>query len=405
MEDYKFDPMDPMLQKLIDEQMRNQGGMQVPPSYAPPAQQSPNFNMPNLEVGNMEMPDNRSENERLYASLQEKLKNRGVDQEIYQADRKLAGEEAGPSGMQQGLGMFATAMQGMATGGKDLSSAGKIKKSWDSDRKRAMDSVVDPSKGLNQQLDDMIRMKAMERADKAPGEKLALEDRKLDRADKRLQEQRSYDERQANKERGYKKDVREDEYAIKEKARLAKPTEGTKTMDREFAKDYNDWNSTGKSALNKNMDKLKRSRKLLADSKDDMWGTSGRFEGAMPDMLRSEQSKNIREDVHAAVQGALRATLGAQFTEKEGERIMKASYNENLSPEANLDRIDDAIRELESNAKTMDSRASYFRDNNSLKGWTPSSIVSAPKQMTPKQVRHNGKLYNVDANGDMTPAE
>ena len=362
--------------------------------------------MNDLKSWRVNVEDYKNESERLNAFLRKKLEERGKNDKIYQDERQAAYQEAGPSGMQQGLGMFAAAMQGMANKGQNLTVAKDLNKNWQSNRENARDAIVDPNVSLNQQLDDYIRWKAMERADKAPGEKLALEDRKLATADKKLLEQRAYDEKQADKERGYKKEVREDEYDIKEKARLAKPSEGTKTMDREFAKDYNDWNSTGKAALNKNMDKLKRSRKLLSDSKDDMWGTSGRFEGAMPDMLRSEQSKNIREDVHAAVQGALRATLGAQFTEKEGDRIMKASYNENLSPEANLDRIDDAIRELESNASNMDSRSNYFRENSSLKGWTPTKVESTPmKKTSPKQVRHNGKLYNVDENGDMTPAE
>lgn len=163
---------------------------------------------------------------------------------------------------------------------------------------------------------------------------------------------------------------------------LTKPKEGEKTIDREFAKDFNEWETRGKGTYQKNIDRLKGARDTLVKNKDDLLGTSGRFEGRLPDIMRSEQSIALREDVQAAAQGALKATLGAQFTEKEGERIMNMAYNEKLSPDENIKKIDAAIKELENNASNMAGRAQKFSESGTLKGYKPPSVKESASNFT-----------------------
>jgi hypothetical protein len=186
----------------------------------------------------------------------------------------------------------------------------------------------------------------------------------------------------------------------KQKERAALPTEAEKVTEREFAKDYNEWTSRGQGVYQKNLDRLKEAKKVLEERQKDFIGTSGRVTGRLPDFLRSEESIALREDVQAAAQGALKATLGAQFTEKEGERIMAASYNEKLSPEQNLKKIDAAIKEIETNAKNLEDKGRYYEENRDLKGYKAPKVYSesSAKEETsifPLTVRKDGKIATV----------
>jgi hypothetical protein len=142
-------------------------------------------------------------------------------------------------------------------------------------------------------------------------------------------------------------------------------TAGQKALDRVYAKDYNEWTTTAAPIADKNLKRLEDAKALLKKDND----YTGRFEGRLPDFLRSEKSIRLREDVQAAAQAALKATLGSQFTEKEGERIMNMAYNEKLSPEENIRKIDAAIKEIKANKENQNAKAKHFEQHGSLSGF------------------------------------
>lgn len=146
-------------------------------------------------------------------------------------------------------------------------------------------------------------------------------------------------------------------------------TEGQKAVDAAFAKDYNEWLTAGKSSTDKNLKLLEDAKRTLAKREKDLVGTSGRVTGRLPDFLRSEESLRLRDDVQRAASGALKASLGSQFTEKEGERIMAQSYNEKLSPAENIKKIDAAIKEIKGSRDLMEERSSFYEQRGSLQGW------------------------------------
>lgn len=154
-----------------------------------------------------------------------------------------------------------------------------------------------------------------------------------------------------------------------DKAEKPSLTEGQKALDKDYAKDFNEWTSSGQSALQKNLDRLQNAKRLIEQSKDDWTGPSGRFVGRLPNIVKPESNLKIKQDVQAAAQGALKATLGAQFTEKEGERIMNQAYDETLSPEENIRKIDMAIKELQNNATVNNMKAQHFMQTGSLQGF------------------------------------
>lgn len=162
-------------------------------------------------------------------------------------------------------------------------------------------------------------------------------------------------------------------------------TPGQKTLDSTFAKDLDEWTSGGEVAVDKNLQRLKEAKDKLKSLGDT--SVSGRVVGRLPDFLRSEESLAIQQDVQGAAQGALRATLGSQFTEKEGQRIMQNSYDPRLSPEENIRKIDAAIRELETQKQNKNRKAQEFEQRGTLKDYrskgqsmerAPSAPASQP---------------------------
>lgn len=155
-------------------------------------------------------------------------------------------------------------------------------------------------------------------------------------------------------------------------------SEGEKALDKNFTKDYLDWNKSGRAVVEKNLQRLEDAKKSLAEDSS----LTGGVRGLLPDAIRNvtnEKAITTRDDVRAAAQGALKATLGAQFTEREGERIMNQAYNEKLSPQANIAKIDAAIQELRKNKDALDSQSQFFEKSGSLKGWSSGQGLVAQK--------------------------
>jgi hypothetical protein len=97
--------------------------------------------------------------------------------------------------------------------------------------------------------------------------------------------------------------------------------------------------------------------------------TSGRFVGRLPDFARTESSITARENIQSAIQETLRPTLGAQFTEREGERIMNLQYNENLDESENKKRALELKKFIEKKVKFSDDLYSYIEEKGSDKGF------------------------------------
>jgi len=161
---------------------------------------------------------------------------------------------------------------------------------------------------------------------------------------------------------------------------------GEKKLDEDFAKDYNEWTSAGKAQAEKNLTKLKEAAQTLQN--EDL--VSGRLVGSLPNFLRTEKSKVAEQSVREAAQAALKAVLGAQFTEKEGERIMRNAFDPTLSEAENLKKVTATIKELEERIANQNSKSRFFEQNRgSLRGWKTPSISP-----TENEIRTiNGKQY------------
>lgn len=141
-------------------------------------------------------------------------------------------------------------------------------------------------------------------------------------------------------------------------------TEGQKAVDKDFAKDYNDWTSGGSENARIEINKLKN---VVSNLKKGNVSTGG-MTGVLGDRFTSNNVLAARADVQSTVMNSLRSILGAQFTEKEGERIIKNTWNEADSTENNIARLNRLIDNLNAQANDKDLKAKYYEQVGSLAG-------------------------------------
>ena len=115
-------------------------------------------------------------------------------------------------------------------------------------------------------------------------------------------------------------------------------SEAQKAVDKDFAKDYQELVIQGGFAdIDKGLDQLDEAVGILQTE-----GGTCAISGALPDSVAAVFNKSglrAKELVSEVVQRNLRLVLGAQFTEKEGERLINRAFNPSLSEEENIKRI------------------------------------------------------------------
>lgn len=178
--------------------------------------------------------------------------------------------------------------------------------------------------------------------------------------------------------------ARKDALDLKREALDVRKNQGVEAgvieLDKQFAKDYNDWSSGGNVRVETNLQRLRDARADLLKAKDDFFSVSGRYDALMPDALRGEKSLMIQKNVQGPAFAALKEILGGQFTEQEGKKIAADAYDPRLPPEENLNKIDRAIAELEAKTKDKSRKAQYFEQNRSLRGYKTDDQPVAPDQ-------------------------
>lgn len=218
------------------------------------------------------------------------------------------------------------------------------------------------------------------------------EDQRFEENKRRYEEDKLFREQQAKATADWKRTQeqwrREDKAAEREmkkmiaemKAKKDNIPEGAKAVDKDYAKEYNEWTSTGRAGYAKNMKRLSDARDMLVRSKQGLGMASGPLAAMTPKFLKPDELNAIEQNVRGAAMGALKATLGAQFTEKEGERIMQIAFDPELSEEENIKKVDSAMQEIRDIANTNESKAKYFEEKgNTIVGW------KSPEKQEPSQ--------------------
>ena len=175
-------------------------------------------------------------------------------------------------------------------------------------------------------------------------------------------------------------------------------TKGQDSVDTKFADEYVSFKAAGGYAdISKQLEQLRETSKALDTEKGLTGGAVPMFSpGLTPEAVlkrTNPRAIEVRDNVLDSAQRNLRLVLGAQFTEKEGERLLSRVYDMGLKPSQNKKRVDRLISQIESAAAAKQEAINYFEKNGTLEGfkgklWTladfsPDSVVEKPSLKGP----------------------
>lgn len=144
---------------------------------------------------------------------------------------------------------------------------------------------------------------------------------------------------------------------------------GQKKIDETYAADYADFVLGGGYAdAAKNLDQIGEVIGRLRQGE----GLTGGFGARLPDWARAyvdPEGLDVQQLTEEVIQRNLREVLGAQFTEKEGERLISRAYDSRLSEEKNLERLERLYGAMREGLEARREAAEYFEANETMKGY------------------------------------
>lgn len=151
-------------------------------------------------------------------------------------------------------------------------------------------------------------------------------------------------------------------------------TAGWKKLDEKYADEWLEWTRGGGADSAKQIAQLEGVLNKLEGGED----LTGPALGMTPDALQTifaPEALDAREKVEEVVQRNLRVILGAQFTQKEGERLIARAYNQSLSPKQNAMRLRGLVGQMRAAANAKAEMAEYFNANGTLQGFEARTVV------------------------------
>jgi hypothetical protein len=149
---------------------------------------------------------------------------------------------------------------------------------------------------------------------------------------------------------------------------VLKMPEGVKAVDQKYAQEYLDWSQGGGADAAANMGQIKSVLDRLASGE----ALTGKAIGLAPDFfnaLVNPAALGAKQQVEEVVQRNLRAVLGAQFTQVEGERLISRAFDARLSPQENIKRLRKLFLQMQTAAQQRQAMAEYYEANETLRGY------------------------------------
>jgi hypothetical protein len=168
-----------------------------------------------------------------------------------------------------------------------------------------------------------------------------------------------------------------------------KPSKAYEAVDRDYAKDYNDWTVSGRADYEKNMQTLEQAleemNKLEASGKGS--AVSGRWEGGkykvLGDTGRSPEGLSLQKKVEKAVIGTLKAVAGANPTEGERAAVLGTAFNINLPLKENIQNVKSIIGDLNNRALRNEEKARHFEEKGTISGYQGKAVEKMVKIQSP----------------------
>lgn len=173
-------------------------------------------------------------------------------------------------------------------------------------------------------------------------------------------------------------------------------TEGQRSVDKDYAKHYNDFTGKGKVNAQQTINQLTQlQNELKKESGNFIQAGGGRLGSMLPDQLRSTDSIRWKSEIPAKANLVLKDLFGGQLS--DGERLAEAKtyYNDLLSPEENAKVLEKKIDTLKKQLQSESAKASFYERNGSLKGFaTNGSQRQVVKQQVNKKTGETRVVYD-----------
>lgn len=283
--------------------------------------------------------------------------------------------------------------QAQSRGGQGVNQ-GFYKGLQDSSQQAVQDAIAARQQNIGNVMQDLSVKQGFENTDRMNRD-LDLKDRNIaseeshrtaqeDRDKQRLElEKQKIQQESSDKsfDKNYKNqelDLRREELGAKNKIADAKgKDQGIIALDKDYAKDYNDFTSGGNEAAKRSIEKLES---IYSDVKGDN-GTfaagGGSVVGSLPDALRSNTSIKRRDTAVTAANSALKSTFGGQLSDGERKALANEFYNDKLDNASNAEILRSKIDELKAKLGQQTQKALYFRDKGTLNGFS-AKIDNSP---------------------------
>lgn len=146
---------------------------------------------------------------------------------------------------------------------------------------------------------------------------------------------------------------------------------GAKKLDQEVAGEFMDWATKNGPVFERSIDELARAQDMIRRAKAQGKNISGRELwtsylslfgdwGEKAESIANPLASDIRNQVLNTVQQTLRPTLGAQFTEREGQRVLARAYDPLKPEEVNIARIQALLTQIQKQAANSRSIMEWF---------------------------------------------
>ena len=142
-----------------------------------------------------------------------------------------------------------------------------------------------------------------------------------------------------------------------------------KKMDEEFAKMIVEYIYKDKPQVTENLRNLSEKIEILKAGSQNV---SGPFIGILGDRAKgifTPEAASFLGDIRDVVFQSLREKLGAQFTEREGDRLVAAAFNPLLPEAMNIARLKRLYITIEEAARAKEEGLTYFNENGTIKGY------------------------------------
>lgn len=153
-------------------------------------------------------------------------------------------------------------------------------------------------------------------------------------------------------------------------------TPAQKRADVVFGEEYSNYVALGgKSVIDKQIAEINAVIDMIEKEKANVSGKDVATAAAIGDTALaaySPKALEARDKIGGVVQSNLRAILGGQFAQKEGEALLSRAYNLAADPKDNVKRLKALKEQIINSTKAKESAINYYEDKGTLSGYKPN---------------------------------